>query len=104
MLLPVKGEAAMHHVYAMAKHGKRVDIGRAQFLMDRALAEEAVRWVDENWLEGLCFGMKPDSQLLLQQDPSSQRTQDQLFWERYCELHKGRYGTPFRPDVDPDWS
>jgi len=90
----------MFHTYVLAAHGKSVDIGRAQFLMDKELAKQAAEWVDgnhafllhgRNWMGG-------------NQSALTENDKNQAFWDYYCERHREKYGKPFEPNVSPDWS
>ena len=65
----------MFHDYVTSSKGCRVDIGRAQFLMDPGIRAEIER-------RGL---------------------DNQGFWIAYCAAHMARHGEPFRPDDDPEW-
>ena len=78
----------MFHEYVSRARGKPVDIGRAQFLMDKELAQQTAEWVEENWPE-------------IKEGGGS--TQAQAFWDYYCQRHVEKHGTYFTPDVDPEW-
>ena len=80
----------MFHKYVLRSRGGPVDIGRAQFLMDQALARDTAAWVDSNWAD------------IVQQGGGGSR--DQAFWDHYCERHAEKYGKYFEPDVNPDWN
>ncbi|SMF64720.1 hypothetical protein SAMN06265365_12323 [Tistlia consotensis] len=86
----------MFHSYVRAASGRIVDIGRAQFLMDKDLARETAEWIETS--PGRVSAAPAEAGA----DAPSPR--DQAFWERYCARHREKYGTPFVPDSDPDWS
>ena len=90
----------MFHNYVLAFHGKLVDIGRAQFLMDKDLARQAAEWVDANHAF-LLHGRNwmSETPVLLSKDDLNQ-----AFWDYYVERHREKYGKSFEPDVNPDWS
>jgi hypothetical protein len=65
----------MFHDYVRASTGRKIDIGRAQFLMDDDIRARIER-------RGL---------------------DTQGFWEAYREAHRAKHGEPFRPYADPEW-
>ena len=71
----------MFHVYVTNSVNKKVDMGRAQFLMDKELVRDAIDKMTQ-----------PDG-----------RCDDQWVWTEYCERHLEKYGEPFVPNVDPNW-
>jgi hypothetical protein len=77
------------HTYVLTAAKRSIDIGRAQFLMDKELAHKTALWVEAN------ADAFPDPA------PS---TRDQAFWDHYCQRHLEKYGKPFEPDVSRDWS
>lgn len=83
----------MFHTYVTAHHKGRVDMGRAQFLMDKELLRDAVDWVANN------------RQQLIDNHNGDERFVDenQATWDWYCQRHLEKYGKAFRPDADPDW-
>jgi hypothetical protein len=75
------------HTYIQSSAGVRsVDFDRASFLMDRTLLGEAIE------------AMK--AEMAMKADTASKA---QWVWDYYCRRHIEKYGTPFRPDVDPNW-
>jgi hypothetical protein len=87
------GESTMFHTYIIGFAG-RVDMGRAQFLMDKELLHQAIEWVAAN------------RQQLIDNHNGEEKYVDenQAIWDWYCERHREKYGEPFRPDIDPNWS
>ena len=85
----VHGALIMFHTYILTAAKRSIDIGRAQFLMDKDLARRTALWVEENWPSISAEGAS---------------SQDQAFWDHYCQRHLEKYGKPFEPDVSPDWS
>ena len=77
----------MFHTYVTGTHGKAVDMGRAQFLMDKELIRDAVAWVEAN--PGSADAADPG--------------QHQAIWADYCRRQRDKYGEGFRPDLDPAW-
>ena len=92
----------MFHTYVLAWHGKVVDIGRAQFLMDKELAKQAAEWVDAN-IEFLKSCLPPEGSVLRTSAEPTEHHKAQAFWDYYCERHREKYGAPFTPNVDPAW-
>jgi len=90
----------MFHSYVLTVARRSIDIGRAQFLMDKDLARQTAEWVgnnecfllyNRNWMGGAPYFL-------------SKQDLDQAFWDYYCERHREKYGTSFEPDVSPDWN
>lgn len=90
----------MHHTYVLAAatdpktgHPKRVDMGRAQFLMDKELLRDAIAWVAEH------------RQDLIDHHNGDERwvNENQAIWDWYCQAHFEKYGEYFRPHADPTW-
>lgn len=79
----------MHHKYILTGQNRVVDIGRAQFLMDREVAAETAKWVEDNWTQI--------------HDQGGSKCRDQAFWDHYCERHLEKHGAFFEPDVNPLW-
>ena len=78
----------MFHSYILAKSGKVIDIGRAQFLMDKALLRRAIKTMEDE----------------RDNDPRwDARYDEQWIWGEYCQRHYEKYGEFFIPDVDPNW-
>lgn len=106
----------MFHSYVRAASGKMVDIGRAQFLMDKELARQAAEWVDANrdlltarFQEGLeeiarqcAMAGHPIADPYVPRLPTKDHW-DQVFWDYYSERHREKYGEPFTPDIDQEW-
>jgi hypothetical protein len=71
----------MFHRYILPAVGRKpVDFDRARILMDKDLLRQAVSKMKEAGGNGA-----------------------QWVWDWYCERHREKYGTSFRPDVDPTW-
>jgi hypothetical protein len=79
----------MFHTYVMAAHRGRVDMGRAQFLMDKTLLREAIAAM-ENERDN---NPRADA-----------RYGDQWIWDYYCQRHYEKYNESFIPNVNPDWT
>lgn len=90
------GVATMFHAYVFNSLKRAIDLNRAQFLMDRDLALQAIEESDGKVAEAPA-GAAPA--------PGGEwSASDQAFFDRYVDLHRAKYGRPFPPDVDPDWS
>ncbi|MEC9344615.1 MAG: hypothetical protein VYB54_00205 [Pseudomonadota bacterium] len=86
----------MFHAYVFNSLNRAIDLNRAQFLMDRDLALQAIDDTDGAVAEAPA-GAAPA--------PGGEwSASDQAFYNRYTALHRSKYGRPFPPDVDPDWS
>jgi hypothetical protein len=85
----------MFHVYVLTaaprpdgRGRKTVDMGRAQFLMDKELLREAIDHMDKQWPALKAGGGS---------------SKEQGIWEVYCAKHHDKYGEHFRPHVDTNW-
>ena len=98
----------MFHTYVRAASGKIVDIGRAQFLMDKELARQTAEWVETNQDRLTADVRESRGDALLgassMPDPPAVDHRDQAFWDDYCRRHREKYGTAFVPDFDAAWS
>lgn len=74
----------MFHTYVLASNRRTVDFDRARSLMDTAILRAAVRAMNKDMRHDATIGV-------------------QWVWDYYCSRHSEKYGTPFRPDVDPTW-
>lgn len=79
----------MFHVYVQGAKGHSVDMGRAQFLMDKVLLRQAIAAMTHE--RDTC--------------PRWDAIYDnQWIWGYYCERYWEKYGEPFITDVDPNWA
>lgn len=79
---------------------KVVDFERARLLMDRELLRGAIKAMNKAMAAGIDewdkFCAERNGMTF---DPFG----PQWIWDYYCARHYEKYGTPFQPDVDPDW-
>jgi hypothetical protein len=81
-------------VLARTCHGKTVDLGHAQFLIDKTLLRDSIDWFAAN-----------RKQLIANYNGAERFVNDnRAIWDHYCQRHLEKYDESFRPDVDPDWS
>ena len=82
----------MFHTYVTAFHGGRVDMDRAQFLMDKELVRDAIDLVESN---------RPAEDDRGEDDRTLD--EEQAIWTAYSRAHREKYGADFRPDADATW-
>jgi hypothetical protein len=90
----------MFHTYVKATSGNKVDIDRARYLMDDALFRDAERDV----VRRICpAGFNPFDIATAERCGYTTEYKANMVWHNYCRRHMEKYGTPFEPDVDPEW-
>ena len=89
----------MFHTYVTARSGRQIDIDRARWLMDDELFHEAHRDLIK-YMTPVGFNPYDIATAERMHWPGWKA---QRVWRVYCSLHESKYGTPFEPDVDPEW-
>lgn len=77
----------MFHDYVHVD-GRKIDMGRAQFLMDKALLGAAIDITEERLRGSGRRGEQPGNQAI---------------FDMYCALHRRKYGAEFVIVADPNW-
>ena len=90
----------MFHTYITASTGRKIDIDRASFLMDKELFADAhralIKWICPNGFNEFDVAMG-------ERFGGTKEKNAQQVWDAYCYSHKAKYSEPFAPDVDQNW-
>lgn len=78
----------MFHTYILTSSGRKVDIDRASFLMNRDLFQKSVNDMEREKRENPRWDANYGPQWV---------------WDHYCFLHERKYGKLFEPDTSPTW-
>ncbi len=100
----------MFHTYVTASSGRKIDVDRAWYLMDKELLAEARRKTLRSFREGTRaaqFECKrlgfPDHDRLHFDRATRRQDVNTVTWAAYCNLHEAKYGEPFEPDHSLSW-
>ncbi len=99
----------MFHRYVFTSARRSVDFDRAKWLMDRKLLAYAWnKWKDRE--DEIHAGHAHElNEFAIAQgwEPRERQPLESQFlqyvWNTYREAHLQKYGSPFEPDVSPDW-
>lgn len=100
----------MFHTYVTASSGRKIDVDRAWYLMDKGLLDEAraralrdeIDSNDEWKRETKRLGLPGHDRLPFNETVRAWNLL-RLTWSLYCDLHEAKYGEPFEPDHSLSW-
>jgi hypothetical protein len=93
---------AMFHRYIIASNGRKIDIDRASYLMDKSLAGQ----VYHTAMEGLGlapFDFATAKRMGCKPPRATEAAILQAIWNEYCRAHFNKHGSAFIPNADPHW-
>lgn len=99
----------MFHTYVTASSGRKVDVDRAWYLMDKALLAEARELMERDIAASEYFNRKgyERSGLRYTEKPfgyeENRMGRARLLWSIYCRMHAAKYGKEFEPDHSLSW-
>jgi hypothetical protein len=92
----------MFNRYVTAGTGRRVDIDRASYLMDKTLSgpvkEAALGRLGLTPFDFACADRNG-----MAQPRATEAAILQAIWEEYCRAHFNKHGEAFVPNADPGW-